>query len=112
MVDHRESISVPDGLRAHRGALSGGSNGVQPGHKLVTSGVYGVIRHPSYLGLLVNSLGWALAFRSGVGVLLTVLLIPPLLARIRAEERMLRTEFGSEYDLYCIRTSRLIPTLY
>jgi protein-S-isoprenylcysteine O-methyltransferase Ste14 len=85
---------------------------IQPGHKLVTSGVYGVIRHPSYLGLLVNSLGWALAFRSGVGVLLTVLLIPPLLARIRAEERMLRTEFGGEYDLYCTRTSRLIPTLY
>jgi protein-S-isoprenylcysteine O-methyltransferase Ste14 len=75
MVDHRESISVPDGLRAHRGALSGGSNGVQPGHKLVTSGVYGVIRHPSYLGLLVNSLGWTLAFRSEVGVLLTVLLM-------------------------------------
>jgi protein-S-isoprenylcysteine O-methyltransferase Ste14 len=38
---------------------------IQPGHTLVTSGVYGVIRHPSYLGLLVSSLGWALAFRSG-----------------------------------------------
>ena len=36
---------------------------IQPGHELVTSGVYRVIRHPSYLGLLVNSLGWALAFR-------------------------------------------------
>jgi protein-S-isoprenylcysteine O-methyltransferase Ste14 len=71
---------------------------IQPGHKLVTSGVYGVIRHPSYLGLLVNSLGWALAFRSGVGVLLTALLIPPLLARIRAEERLLRTQFGGEYE--------------
>ena len=32
---------------------------IQPGHKLVTSGVYGVIRHPSYLGLLVNSLRYA-----------------------------------------------------
>jgi protein-S-isoprenylcysteine O-methyltransferase Ste14 len=85
---------------------------IQPGHTLVTSGVYGVIRHPSYLGLLVNSLGWALAFRSGVGVLLTVLLIPPLLARIRAEERLLRTEFGGEYDAYCGSTSRLIPGLY
>jgi protein-S-isoprenylcysteine O-methyltransferase Ste14 len=84
---------------------------IQPGHKLVTSGVYGVIRHPSYLGLLVNSLG-ALAFRSGVGLLLTMLLIPPLLARIRAEERLLRMQFGGEYDLYCTRTSRLIPTLY
>src|SRR5271157_3843134 len=85
---------------------------IQPGHTLVTSDVYGVIRHPSYLGLLVNSLGWALAFRSGVGVLLTLLLIPPLLARIRAEERLLRAEFGGEYDGYCNRTSRLIPGLY
>jgi protein-S-isoprenylcysteine O-methyltransferase Ste14 len=41
---------------------------IQPGHTLVTSGVHGTIRHPR-LGLLVNSLGWALAFRSGVGVL-------------------------------------------
>ena len=85
---------------------------IQPGHTLVTNGIYGVIRHPSYLGLLVNSLGWGLAFRSGVGVLLTALMIPPLLARIRAEERMLRMQFGDEYNAYCARTSRLIPGLY
>jgi len=30
---------------------------IQPGHTLVTTGLYGVVRHPSYLGLLVNSLG-------------------------------------------------------
>jgi protein-S-isoprenylcysteine O-methyltransferase Ste14 len=85
---------------------------IQPGHELVTSGVYRVIRHPSYLGLLVNSLGWVVAFRSGVGVLLTALLIPPLLARIHAEERLLRTQFGGEYDAYRNRTWRLIPGLY
>ena len=85
---------------------------IQPGHTLVTNGIYGVIRHPSYLGLLVNSLGWGLAFRSGVGVLLTALMIPPLLARIRAEERLLRAQFGDEYGAYCARTSRLIPGLY
>jgi protein-S-isoprenylcysteine O-methyltransferase Ste14 len=85
---------------------------IQPGHTLVTSSVYGIIRHPSYLGLLVNALGWSLAFRSGVGVLLTALLIPPLLARIRAEETLLRTQFGAGYDAYCARTSRLIPGLY
>jgi protein-S-isoprenylcysteine O-methyltransferase Ste14 len=62
--------------------------------------------------LLVNSLGWALAFRSAVGVLLTVLTIPPLLARMRAEETLLRTQFGDEYDAYSRRTSRLIPGLY
>src|SRR5437867_1209795 len=85
---------------------------IQPGHTLVTSGVYRVIRHPSYLGLLINSLGWSLAFRSGVGVLLTVLLIPPLLARIIAEEKLLHSQFGDEYKAYCSHTSRLIPGIY
>jgi protein-S-isoprenylcysteine O-methyltransferase Ste14 len=85
---------------------------IQPGHTLVTGGVYGVIRHPSYLGLLINSLGWALAFRSMVGVLLTALTIPPLIARIRAEERLLHTQFGDEYDAYRSRTWRLLPGIY
>jgi protein-S-isoprenylcysteine O-methyltransferase Ste14 len=85
---------------------------IQKGHRLVTDGVYGLIRHPSYLGLLINALGWALAFRSGVGVLLTALLIPPLLARIRAEETLLRAHFGGEYEQYSQRTSRLIPGIY
>ena len=85
---------------------------IQPGHTLVTNGVYGVIRNPSYLGLLVNSLGWGLAFRSGIGLLLTAFLIPPLLVRIGAEERLLRTQFGAEYVAYCTRTWRLVPGIY
>ena len=85
---------------------------IQPGHTLVTSGVYGRIRHPSYLGLLVNALGWVLAFRSGAGLLLVALLVPPLVARMEAEEALLRARFGAEYDAYRSRTSRLIPGLY
>jgi len=85
---------------------------IQPGHTLVTDGVYRFIRHPSYLGLLVNSLGWALAFRSGVGLLLTALIIPPLIARIQAEERLLSSEFGAAYEAYRARTSRLVPGVY
>lgn len=85
---------------------------IQPGHRLVTDGIYGMIRHPSYLGLLIASVGWALAFRSGVGLVLVALTLPPLLARIQAEEALLRTEFGEEYEAYCARTSRLIPGLY
>jgi len=85
---------------------------IQPVHTLVTGGIYGVIRHPSYLGLLINSLGWSLAFRSGVGVLLTVLLIPPLLARIDAEENLLYSQFGDDYNTYRSRTSRVIPGIY
>jgi protein-S-isoprenylcysteine O-methyltransferase Ste14 len=85
---------------------------IQPGHTLVTTGIYGLIRHPSYLGLLIISLGWGLAFRSGVGVLIAALLIPPLVARIEAEERLLRSQFGAEYDAYRARTSRLLPGIY
>jgi protein-S-isoprenylcysteine O-methyltransferase Ste14 len=85
---------------------------IQPGHTLVTDGVYGVIRHPSYLGLLVSSLGWGLAFNSWVGVVLAALLLPPLVARIYAEERLLRAQFGDKYAAYCARTSRLIPGIY
>ena len=85
---------------------------IQPGHRLVTRGVYGVIRHPSYLGLLVNALGWALAFRSGAGVVLTALMLPPIVARIRAEEALLRSHFGAAYETYRRRTWRMIPGVY
>ena len=85
---------------------------IQPGHELVTTGIYRLTRHPSYLGLLITMLGWALAFRSVIGVLLTFLMLVPLLGRIRAEEAFLRLHFGEEYDAYCRRSSRLIPGVY
>lgn len=85
---------------------------IQPGHKLVTSGIYRLIRHPSYLGLLLGALGWALAFRSGVGVILAALNLIPLVARMNAEEALLTSEFGAEYGNYRARTSRLIPGIY
>lgn len=85
---------------------------IQRGHTLVTTGIYRVIRHPSYLGLLLTALGWALGFRSGVGLLLLALLMPPLFSRIRAEERLLHLQFGDEYRAYAVRTARLLPRIY
>ncbi len=85
---------------------------IQPGHTLVTTGVYAKIRNPSYLGLLLSTLGWALAFRSGIGVLLAALMVLPLMARMNAEEKLLRAHFGNEYDAYRAHTKRLIPGIY
>ena len=85
---------------------------IQAEHKLKTHGIYGVVRNPSYLGLLVSSLGWVLSFRSGVGVILTAALLVPLVERIHAEERLLRTYFGAEYDTYCAHAWRLVPWIY
>jgi protein-S-isoprenylcysteine O-methyltransferase Ste14 len=85
---------------------------IQPGHTLATTGVYAAIRNPSYLGLLTATLGLGLAFNTWVGVLLAVALVPPLIARMNAEERLLRDQFGAEYEAYRARTCRLIPWVY
>jgi protein-S-isoprenylcysteine O-methyltransferase Ste14 len=94
------------------GNMFSGLVAIQPGHTLVTNGIYKIIRHPSYLGLLVSALGWGLAFRSGVGVLLAALMVSPLVARIGAEERLLRSHFRAAYEACCARTSRLVPGLH
>jgi protein-S-isoprenylcysteine O-methyltransferase Ste14 len=85
---------------------------IQPGHTLLTTGIYRFIRHPSYLGLLLSVFGWGLAFRSGVGLLLAAMLVPPLVARMNSEEALLKSEFGAEYGQYRSRTFRLIPGIY
>jgi protein-S-isoprenylcysteine O-methyltransferase Ste14 len=71
-----------------------------------------VIRHPSYLGLLLGLFGWALVFRSAVGVLVSLLLSPRLVVRMNAEEALLEAEFGERYAAYRRRTWRPLPFLY
>ncbi|MGE8064842.1 methyltransferase family protein [Pseudomonas sp. NPDC089569] len=85
---------------------------IQPGHRLVTDGIYRHLRNPSYLGMMVIGVGWALAFRSGAGLLLAALTLIPLIARIHSEEALLRAQFGGEYEAYCSRSWRLIPKIY
>src|ERR1700722_12175191 len=85
---------------------------IQTNHTLETRGIYGIIRNPSYLGMIINMIGWGLAFRGWSGVAIAFLLLIPLVARIRSEERLLREHFGAEYDAYFTRTWRLIPGLY
>jgi len=85
---------------------------IQEGHELVTDGLYRVIRHPSYLGLLLGQFGWVLIFRSAIGILLSLLMLPPLVARMNSEEALLESEFGERYADYRRRTWRLVPYLY
>jgi len=85
---------------------------IQPGHRLKTDGLYATIRNPSYLGLLVLSLGWALAFRSLLGIVVVALFFIPLRARMDSEERLLAETFGAEYEAYRRRTWRLVPWVY
>ncbi|WP_435011575.1 methyltransferase family protein [Tundrisphaera lichenicola] len=84
----------------------------QPGHKLLTTGLYRFIRHPSYSGAMVGGVGWVLLFRSGLGLVLVALLIPFLIPMIGAEESLLLSEFGEDYRAYRERTWRLLPFVY
>jgi protein-S-isoprenylcysteine O-methyltransferase Ste14 len=85
---------------------------IQEGHTLETGNIYRYVRNPSYLGMVVILVGWALVFRSLLGLVFSLLLWVPLGFRIAAEERLLRAHFGAEYETYCARTPRLIPWLW
>ncbi len=85
---------------------------IQKNHHLVTDGIYKTIRNPSYLGLLISVAGWALAFRSILGLALAALFVPVLIGRMRSEERLLAGYFGAEYEAYRAHSWRLIPFIY
>jgi len=86
---------------------------IQPDHRLKTDGFYRFVRHPSYVGALLAMAGWALVFRSVIGLLLIAAMCVPIIARIRAEEEFLVREFGEQYRSYQQRTRwRLLPFMY
>jgi protein-S-isoprenylcysteine O-methyltransferase Ste14 len=87
--------------------------GIRPAKGLVCTGMYGVVRHPIYLGNTLSVLGMALIFRAA-GALLYVLVVAALfLCIVRVEERDLRAEYGEEYSAYARKVKyRLIPRLF
>ncbi len=86
--------------------------GIQPEHRLVSSGPYRVIRHPGYLCNILCLAGIGLAMSSLLGLGVSLAVIPLILARIRQEESMLLAEFGDAYRQYQSRTRRFIPGLF
>jgi len=60
--------------------------GMQPGHRLVTSGPYQLVRHPGYLSYIVSMTGIGLALSSLVGLGLAILVVPFILWRVQGEE--------------------------
>jgi protein-S-isoprenylcysteine O-methyltransferase Ste14 len=85
---------------------------IQEDHKLVTQGLYKVLRHPRYVAILFLNLGIALVFQSWLAVLLVAALVGILLWRIQDEETLLHQEFGADWDAYTRKSWRLIPFIY
>jgi protein-S-isoprenylcysteine O-methyltransferase Ste14 len=77
---------------------------VSVGNRLVQNGPYRIIRHPAYSGLLFMALGVAIGYSSALGLAsIAALLVPALVYRIAAEERLLRRHFEGEYAAYAAR---------
>ena len=86
---------------------------VQADHRVVDTGPYRLIRHPSYTGLLAIELG--LGIMLGTWLSIPACLLPPLVAfaiRLLTEERVLARELGEPYRDYMARTRRLIPGVW
>ncbi len=81
--------------------------------KLNQSGLFRVMRHPSYTGMLLIFLAMGLNTRNWLGLgIIVVLPMAALLYRIHVEEAALTGAFGAEYVEYSRRTKRLIPGIY
>jgi len=86
---------------------------ILPDHRLVQSGLYKYLRHPSYSGFLLGDLGLGLTFSNWLSLI--IIFVPTFAAafyRMHVEEKALAQAFGSEYIDYCSATNRLIPKVY
>lgn len=95
---------------AHLGRFFSVDVAIARDHKVVDTGPYRFVRHPSYTGLLVQCAGLALVL--GTALSLLIIVIPTFLVlfyRIRVEERVLLANLGDGYAAYSRRTKRLLP---
>jgi protein-S-isoprenylcysteine O-methyltransferase len=85
---------------------------VHAGHQLIRTGPFSWVRHPVYTGLALHFLGACLATGNALLLAGTVFVtLPAFYARARAEEKLLREQFGSDYDKYMDEVPMLVPGL-
>lgn len=80
--------------------------------ELVTSNIYGFVRHPLYLSGFCILIGTNLYFSSKWAWIGSVIVVITILIRIPIEERNLKERFGDEYIAYMKKTKRIIPWIY
>jgi protein-S-isoprenylcysteine O-methyltransferase Ste14 len=95
--------------RVHLGEYWSGHVTLKPGHRLIRTGPYAIVRHPIYTGLLLALLGSAVAVDEYRGVLAVVIATEAIVRKLRLEERWLTEEFGGEYDSYRRDVKALVP---
>lgn len=82
-------------------------------HEIVDRGIYAAVRHPLYLGFILEWVGPPLILGSPAGFLFVTLpIVIGVLQRIPREEALLQEGLGEKYRAYMGRTKKLIPGVW
>ena len=86
---------------------------IKDNQRIITSGPYGIVRHPSYLGAYVAIVGSTIFVESIIGFIIAAVGMGyAYKVRIQAEEETLLNGFGNEYRDYQMHTWKLIPCVW
>jgi protein-S-isoprenylcysteine O-methyltransferase Ste14 len=80
------------------------------GHRLVTTGPYGWVRHPIYSAMLAKLISTGIVLSHWIGLVAgLVIFVIGTMIRTRSEEKLLRSQFGTAYDDYARRVPAIVP---
>jgi protein-S-isoprenylcysteine O-methyltransferase Ste14 len=82
-------------------------------HKLITEGPYAHIRNPIYTGMLGMLIATGLATEHWIALVAAIVIFMiGLMIRVRVEESLLRSQFGTEFDQYASRVAAVVPGIF
>jgi len=83
------------------------------GHQLITTGPYAHVRNPIYTGMTGMLIATGLALEHWTGLIIAVILFAVgMTIRVRSEEKLLRAEFGQEFEQYARRVPAVLPGIF
>jgi protein-S-isoprenylcysteine O-methyltransferase Ste14 len=86
---------------------------IRENHKLVTDGVYALVRHPMYSAFWLWAIAQALLLPNWIAGFAGIVGFGTLFfGRVFEEERLMLKAFGDEYRGYMQRTARVLPGVY
>lgn len=80
-------------------------------HQLIQDGIYKIVRHPIYTGLLLLFIGNAIIVGDYRAIIAVLIVFISLWLKLKKEEKMLTETFGTKYTEYKNQTKALIPFL-
>ena len=83
------------------------------GHSLATQGPYRFVRHPIYIGMfgMLLATGLAISYWFSLVAAILIFFIGTII-RVRSEEKLLREQFGPEFEAYAERVPAILPGVY